>query len=760
MKPIKHLMITLLMTSMTLLSVGAQEPNEGEVNPKREENFSTMENSSANLASAWENETIGRIEDDHTIAMDQESNSLKNTLQHAHSSYEGEEESVYFETPALESIVRDELRIPADQPITAQDMLNLRGITITEGGHYSLVGMEYAKQFINFSVSVKDNAVVTLDDISPLQHTNLFYFALYSPTIIADESQLYLLPAASMKTVKFTDTAMVQDYSFVTGLKELTRVEFVNDAERKELDVSFLHDLPKLSSFKLKSVNFGTTLNVDTLPKLWDFTLENTDVQSLYFINETSELRGFTLRENAELTDPSRAAFATKVQSIQLTQSPITNIDFMSTLVNLETAFLFDNEIEDITGVYGVNGGNTKLTYLQLTNNKIKDASVMGRMKFPKSTDGYEAAIFLNKNQIEDISFLDTIEFDEDTAISLSYNKITDFTPMQRFDQNTKTIISAMAQIIDVGDTYSNIPMALNMLKPMNEDKSQFIYSYEDVVGAGDVERGAIEVMDDYHVMFPTATPQDDEFYNTFYVYSYDYMAASSGAISTPQIAHSTRATANVLGQPTLTSQKTVIEYYIGSSVTEAQFLKDIGVEILNDSLAQAKLLSDFNRIDFDVLSENEVTVSLAQREFSDQLKITVKIIDIPLVNDPTFNISTDTIDYVVGNPVTQAQFFEDIGLSINGDATVLANFTDVDFNTVGAYKVTLTLGLRAIGDTHEVTVNIIPSSNSEGEEETDRNTPVLPSTGVSQGFAGFGVVSLGAAFLIYNRLRKTQEVK
>jgi Leucine-rich repeat (LRR) protein/signal recognition particle receptor subunit beta len=137
-----------------------------------------------------------------------------------------------------------------------------------------------------------------------------------------------------------------------------------------------------------------------------------TKITDISFLSGLIQLQSLDLSDN-QITDISFLSGLTQLQSLDLSDNQITDISFLSGLTQLQSLYLSNNQITDISFLSGM----TQLQSLYLRNNQITDISFLSGMTQLQSLD-------LSNNQITDISFLSG--FTQLQSLDLRDNQITD----------------------------------------------------------------------------------------------------------------------------------------------------------------------------------------------------------------------------------------------------------------------------------------------------------------------------------------------
>ena len=351
-----------------------------------------------------------------------------------------ENEEDWMPDSALRQAIREELKLPADEPLTKEKMLQLTRLHAVEKGIVNIQGLEFA-----MNLTALDLAVNPIKDISPLQGlTQLTHLGLGS-TNLSD-----LSPLASLTSLVDMDLGdnQISDLSPLSALTDLTKLD---------LQYNQISDLSPLAGLiSLRDINLINNPISDLRP-LSDLT--NLEVLDIYYgkISDVSPLVGLeklpilvmppalrvVVRKELRL---SNVVPLTKDNIKQLTRlhawkKGIVNVQGLEFAVNLAELDLGGNPIGDINPLrslinlthLGLGATNlsvsdvsllselTALRYLALWNNQISDISPLASLTSLVALD-------LGGNQISDLSPLS--EFTDLVELALGDNQISDISPL------------------------------------------------------------------------------------------------------------------------------------------------------------------------------------------------------------------------------------------------------------------------------------------------------------------------------------------
>ena len=290
--------------------------------------------------------------------------------------------------PNLRGAITEELELPANTPITQQDMLQLMTLDIRGSGIADLTGLEYAA---NLEVLYSMNNQIT--DISPLANlTNLMYLYLGSNALDTIE------PLAGLINLRVLDL-------YNTGVKDITPLANLTAVESLVLVSNMIVDLSPLVGLKnLKRLRIAEN-------PIQDFT-------------PLSQLEGIELDLGIDLNRLDQLHLAVEVPDSNLKQAirealslpdgvPLTQFDILH-LTNLKA---WQRDINDLTGLQYA----TNLEHLALWGNQIADLSPLANLtKLTELNLAYNAV-----ESVEPIAGLINLQ-----RLNLTINRVRDITPL------------------------------------------------------------------------------------------------------------------------------------------------------------------------------------------------------------------------------------------------------------------------------------------------------------------------------------------
>ena len=380
--------------------------------------------------------------------------------------------------PNLEKAIREELKLPDENPITQQEMLRLEKLSAWDSEIIDLTGLEHAtflkdlglcgNQIHNLrplsglihlkSLSLCGNQI---SDISPLENlTNLKLLDLGGNGKISDITALEnltqlerislhdnsvediaILSHLTRLTYLRLDANQIRDISPLANLTQLEELRLERNAitditpliglknlKKLRLADNPIHDLNPL--LELEGVELDLEIDLNRLDEL-NVVVEVSDSNLMRAIRAALSLpedipltQGQMLRLeklsawDSEITDLTGLEHATFLKDLGLCGNQIHNLRPLSGLIHLESLSLCGNQISDISSLANL----TNLTLLDLGGNgKIADITPLTNLLQLKTLN-------IGGNLIEDITPL--VNLAQLLHLQASHNRIVDFSPL------------------------------------------------------------------------------------------------------------------------------------------------------------------------------------------------------------------------------------------------------------------------------------------------------------------------------------------
>lgn len=265
--------------------------------------------------------------------------------------------------PELESILRDELRVPVgDGPLTCADLARLEELDAEGAGIVDLGGLEYAvnARFLDLG----GNAIADLSPLSGLD--DLWYLEIDGP----DQAFPDLSPIAgltglgelSVNEVSLGDEQIwpyvatltglisldVQDtpVSDASALSALTGLEELQLSGTDVTSVTFVEDLPDLRALWISWSGVADISPVYGLTALEELAISGLGIDDIGFAADMTDL-AVLIMSDCSVTDFAPLATLTALRHLEVSGCGLTDVSFLSDLVPLEVLEVSDNAIED-----------------------------------------------------------------------------------------------------------------------------------------------------------------------------------------------------------------------------------------------------------------------------------------------------------------------------------------------------------------------------------------------------------------------------
>ena len=353
--------------------------------------------------------------------------------------------------PNLKQAIRETLNLPAEIPLTQQEMSRLTNLDAKERGITDLTGLEYATN-IRF-LRLDNNPIV---DISPLVHLTKLEGVNLTGGAIVD-----LSPLRNLENLKgvFLGHNNISD---ISPLAELTHLASLHLQSNQIVDLRPLGNLINLRGFWIQDNLVEDITTLANLTQLTHLRLDNNQIRDISPLAHLTQLEELHIADNpfydfspllelegveldieisegfddvVEIPDPNlkrliretlslpEAVPLTQGQMLRLTRLEaggdrgIINLTGLEYATNIRSLRLDNNPIGDISLLVHL----TKLEWVNLLGCGIVDLSPLRNLENLKG-------IFLGHNNISDISPL--AELANLTYLHLQSNQIVDLSPL------------------------------------------------------------------------------------------------------------------------------------------------------------------------------------------------------------------------------------------------------------------------------------------------------------------------------------------
>ena len=274
----------------------------------------------------------------------------------------------------LAAVIRHELGLGPNEPITRQQMQTLRNLDASSyavwelTGEWSgneirdITGLEHATQLRNLHLWGNQ-----IRDIRSL--TNLTRLTLLD----LDDNQVQdIRPLTKLTrlTELFLGGNLIQDFRPLAGLQRLQRLGVSVSSIgvlRRYVDLTQLNALYLYGSAGGRITDFQLLAG---LTQLTDLTIIEAQVSDLRFLKDLTGLESLNLYGN-NIRDLKPLTNLTALKYLYLSDNEISDLKPLAGLTQLSNLYLLNNEIRDVSPLAGL----SNLRYLGLDGNLIQDAS-------------------------------------------------------------------------------------------------------------------------------------------------------------------------------------------------------------------------------------------------------------------------------------------------------------------------------------------------------------------------------------------------
>ena len=297
--------------------------------------------------------------------------------------------TVYIPDKNLRAAIAEILNKAPNDPITDEDMKQLRQLRADGRGIQDLTGLEYATNLERIelrrnaisdltpmrgltrlnNIKLRDNVI---SDVSPLANLLSVDWLGLEENVISDLSPLNGL--VKLEGIGISEN-LVTDVSSLASLTSLERIDAWNTPIT---DFSFLAQLPKL-----EWIEFGNDASVTTIPslkgikRLRRLELNNCSIRDLSPLKEFTQLEWLELVNNT-ISDISALRSLKNLKTLNLDANVISDVSPLAELTGLEVLYLENNVISDVSPLAGLRN----LERLDLRNNVIADFSSLDKLPF------------------------------------------------------------------------------------------------------------------------------------------------------------------------------------------------------------------------------------------------------------------------------------------------------------------------------------------------------------------------------------------
>ena len=269
---------------------------------------------------------------------------------------EPQADSVVFEDPNLEAVVRQQLARPQGR-LTPEDVASLNELEALDKNIQSLVGLEHftALEFL----SLMGNQIA---DVGPLANlTNLQILQL-------NENQIVDIGPLTNLTNLFHLVLDNNQIADVTPLANMTNLSALGIGGNQIVDVGPLAKLTNLQALWLWKNQIADVGPLANLTNLQELQLGGNQVADVEPLANLTNLQRITLWKN-QIVDVGPLAKLTNLQWLLIGGNQIVDVGPLANLTNLQWLALIDNQIADV----GPLAKLTNLQTLQIWNNPLSN---------------------------------------------------------------------------------------------------------------------------------------------------------------------------------------------------------------------------------------------------------------------------------------------------------------------------------------------------------------------------------------------------
>lgn len=233
-----------------------------------------------------------------------------------------------------------------------------------------------------------------------------------------------LKDCTSLKSLYLADNAIAD----ISVLVNMTKLEWVRLAGNQITDISPLKNCVDMIYLNLNENPITDISVLANMPKLGELLLFDTKITDITPLKNCTELSGLGIARTG-VTDISVLAACTKMSSLNISGNGISDISVVANFPELWQFFASDNKISDISALANLTSGWLSEVYLD--NNQISDIS--GLPTFEEEESGF-VDLNLANNNIRNIDILE--KYDYIHFLDLSNNNIRDISVLDKFAES------------------------------------------------------------------------------------------------------------------------------------------------------------------------------------------------------------------------------------------------------------------------------------------------------------------------------------
>lgn len=259
--------------------------------------------------------------------------------------------------------------------------------------------------------------------------------------------------------VDFENCTGIQDYSWISGLSELSSLHIIGcdltDEMLATVDFSGLHKLrfielndnynlsnieplkncEKLASLEINQTAVSDLSAIGELPELSHLGISHTKIESLKSLEKMQGLKSLVADGNG-IKDLKGLEEKENMTKLNLADNELTGIDELEAMYKLDTLSVAGNKLTSVSGLSGC----AALEHVDLSNNELEDVSALGTSLVTIKV------LYLNGNKLKDLSCLagmkslEEVELDNNELEDLSF--LTESNSLKMFSANNNRIES------------------------------------------------------------------------------------------------------------------------------------------------------------------------------------------------------------------------------------------------------------------------------------------------------------------------------
>lgn len=275
--------------------------------------------------------------------------------------------------------------------------------------NYTVGGVIEPVTFADPAVDASVREILSLDAESTIWSNALWEITEFTyPEEATVFSDLASFPYLTKLTI---NGHTIDSLSYLSTLTYLTEID-LSDSRFPADDLSYLATLPELTHLSIRNCSLSTVANLAAAPKLQSLDLGNNTVRNLDPLSSITTLSELLLDHNA-VTNLGALATLPSLQVLDVSYNSITSISTLSPCTTLRELNVANNQLSTLSGLETL----TNLTSLDVSSNSLTDVSIVAGC-FQLQT------LNISTNELTDISALKAL--DALQTVDFSYNQIAE----------------------------------------------------------------------------------------------------------------------------------------------------------------------------------------------------------------------------------------------------------------------------------------------------------------------------------------------